>query len=145
MVEADDVLISMTDALVYCMQQPGALAVAFVDIQTGKAIAGDGIQNLDIDAYSPVMTELLVGYYHLYGNGVMQFDKHHSAKDQESGFKSQAEGMEVAITTSARIHLLYSLSGRGEGLYLYLVLNRDKGNIPLGRRCLLEIDARLHL
>jgi hypothetical protein len=142
--ERNDVY-SMTDALVYCMEQPGVLAVAFVDMQTGKAIAGDGIQNLDIDTYTPFLTEMFVNYCNLYGSGVLQHDMRHSSKDQESGLLRPEGGIELLINTTGRVHIMYSLSDAGEGLYLYLAMDRATGHMALGRRCMREVDSRLHL
>jgi len=53
--------------------------------------------------------------------------------------------LDMVITTSKRHDFLYPLTGEGNGLYLYLALDRDKGNIPLSRRCLVEINNNLRL
>jgi len=132
---ADTDLYTMTDAMVHCMKQPGAIAVAFVELKTGRAIAGDGIHNLDIDALTPSLTDLLLGC----GDQARRYPQ---ADDLED---TPYEIPEMAITGKNRVDLLYPLSNEGSGLYLYLALDRNKGNIPLGRRCLVDIDSRLHL
>ena len=134
---ADTGMYSMTDAMVYCMQQPGAVAVAFVELRTGRAIAGDGIDNLDIDALTPYFTEFLLSMHEQIGRNFMQ-----DSKLQGSDYEDVPE---IAITMKNRVHLLHPLLHEGTGLYLYLALDRVRGNVPLSRRCLIDIDANLHL
>lgn len=134
---------TMTDAMVLCMRQPGAVAVAFVEMKTGMAIAGDGVENLDIDAWTPLLTKMLLAYY-------PQQEDHTQG---DSDYRSNQRGMDtgrdnvpdITITMKDQIHLLYPLSGEGVGMYLYLALDSKKGVVPLGRRCLIDIDANLHL
>lgn len=134
---ADTGMYSMTDAMVYCMQQPGAIAVAFVELKTGRAIAGDGVDNLDIDALTPYFTEFLLSMYEQIGSNFMQDNKLQGSGDKDVP--------EIAITMKNMVHLLHPLSHEDAGLYLYLALDRVKGNVPLSRRCLIDIDANLRL
>jgi len=135
---ADIDMYTITDAIVYCMQQPGAIAVALVETKTGRAIAGDGADKLDIDAMTPLLTELLLDY----SSELIPIPPLNAGEEENSENNTVRE---IVITASDRVHLLYPLTKDATGLYLYLALDRGNANIPLSRVCLREVDARLHL
>lgn len=126
MVEVD--FYSMTDAMVRCMELPGAAAVAFVELKTGLAIAGDGIQNVDIDALTPWLTKWMVGF-----------------SESNEGGEPRILVPEIAITMGNHIHLLHPLTGDASDLYLYLVMDTESGSVPLGRRCLTAVASKLYI
>ena len=119
---------SMTDAMVRCMQQPGAAAVAFVELKSGMAIAGDGIENVDIDAMTPFLTQWMAAF-----------------SETNDGGEPRIIVPEVAITMGKHIHILHPLTGDASDLYIYLAMDRENGSLPLGRRCLAEIASKLKI
>lgn len=119
---------SMTDAMVYGMQQTGAAAIAFVELKSGRAIAGDGIQNVDIDALTPWLTEWMTAF-----------------SEVNDGGEPRIIVPEVAVTMGNHIHLLHPLTGDASDLYLYLAMEKGVGSLPLGRRCLTEIASKLYI
>jgi hypothetical protein len=121
-------VLSMTDAMVCAMGLPGALAVALVEIKTGKAITGDGIENVNIDQVTPGFTEFLL--YHI--NTLTDGDVDNGVQD-------------VVITTEGRMHIMRPLSGDATGLYLYAALDRSRASMPLARRCPADIGSRLQI
>jgi len=130
----------MTDAMVRCMQLPGAIAVAFVELKTGRAIAGDGIDNINIDVLTPHFTDFLLPYSNsIEGAPIEKVEQNDMKRYEEDAVRH------VVISTTNYLHFLYPLMHEGVGLYLYLALNRSLGNIPLSLRCVVEIDAELRL
>ena len=129
---------TMTDAMVRCMQQPGALAVAFVEIKTGLAIAGEGIENIDFDRLTPALTAHLLFYLNPdpINPGLTC-----TPQSEPNGTVHCLE--DILITAGDRIHMMYPLSRGAQGLYLYLALKRSVGSTMLGRRCFREIDDKL--
>jgi hypothetical protein len=128
LVMTDTEFYSMTDAMVYCMQQSGAAAVAFVELKSGMAIAGDGIENVDIDAMTPFLTQWMVAF-----------------SETNDGGDPRILVPEVAITMGKHFHMLHPLKGDASDLYLYLAMDRESGSLPLGRRCLTEIASKLKI
>lgn len=113
---------SMDEAL----QIDGAIGVALVDWKSGMALgtAGSGV-NLDVAAAGN--TEVIRAKHKVMG---------------ALGLKDQIE--DILITLGTQYHLIRMLHSR-PGLFLYLVLVRDKANLALARHKLADIESRIQL
>ncbi len=110
-------VMNMTDAMIYAMETPGALAVAFVEMKTGRAVAGLGNEVVDFDRATPGWTEIL----HMQTANLDRENAPNPIND-------------LVITTDTRFHVLRPLTGRdASDLYLYLVLDKSVGSIPLAQ------------
>ncbi len=122
-------MLNMTDAMIYAMETPGALAVAFVESKTGRAVAGLGNETVDFDSITPGWTEVLRAQLSLT-----------ILEEYPTLLK------DVIISTDSRYHVLRPLSGSdGTGMYLYLALDNVVGSVPLASYRLREIENRLVL
>ncbi|MBC8143729.1 MAG: hypothetical protein H7Y38_20050 [Armatimonadetes bacterium] len=120
-------MLNMTDAMVFAMETPGALAVAFVESKTGRAIAGIGNEVVDFDSITPGWTNILqtqVALLNLENDPTPLQD--------------------VIVSTNSRYHVLRPLNGSDTtGMYLYLALDNAVGSIPLASYRLREIENNL--
>ena len=122
-------MLNMTDAMVYAMETPGALAVAFVESKTGRAVAGLGNEIVDFDKVTPEWTDILRTQVALlnFTGGLTPL-------------------RDLVITTDTRYHVLRPLSGGdATGMYLYLALDNEVGSIPMASYRLREIEDKLVL
>jgi hypothetical protein len=112
---------TLNDSMNACMQIDGALAAALVDMGSGMALAkvGGGV-NLDMAAAGN--TEVLKA----------------KLKTMASlGLKDVIEDM--LITLGTQYHLIRPIPHK-QGLYLYLVLDKTKGNLAMARFKLMAIE-----
>ncbi|RYE96651.1 MAG: hypothetical protein EOO77_40565 [Oxalobacteraceae bacterium] len=117
----------MTDALSYCLQQPGVTAASFVDMQTGSPLSIQGEFALPTATLIPYLT----GWYR--------------STHSSSGSSFANDTDDVTVTLGNAAHLIYPLSSAGKGLYIYLALDGVTNNLLGIRQCLSRINARLHL
>jgi hypothetical protein len=112
------------------MQIAGAIGVALVDYESGMALGtlgGGGILDMDIAAA---------------GNTEVVRAKMAAAK--ALGLTESIE--DILITLDTQIHLIRLCnSKRGQGLFLYLALTKDKSNLAMARRSLSTIENDLVL
>jgi hypothetical protein len=120
----------MDVALKDAMQIDGAIGVALVDRSSGMAlgIAG-GSRDFDLQVASAANTEVV------------------RAKLRTMEMLSLHESIEdILITLDTQYHLIRPLTGRsGQGLFLYLALNKDRANLALARHQLKRIEATLDI
>lgn len=112
---------TLNDSMNACMQIDGALAAALVDMGSGMALAkvGGGV-NLDVAAAGN--TEVLKS----------------KLKTMASlGLKDTIEDM--LITLGTQYHLIRPIPHK-QGLFLYLVLDKTKGNLAMARFKLMAIE-----
>ncbi|GAA4934112.1 hypothetical protein [Actinoplanes utahensis] len=120
----------MDVALKDAMQIDGAIGVALVDRSSGMAlgIAG-GTRDFDLQVAAAANTEVI------------------RAKLRTMEMLSLHEHIEdVLVTLETQYHLLRPLTGRsGQGLFLYLALNKDRANLALARHQLKRIESSLDI
>lgn len=120
----------MDVALKDAMQIDGAIGVALVDRASGMAlgIAG-GTRDFDLQVAAAANTEVI------------------RAKLRTMEMLSLHEHIEdVLVTLDTQYHLLRPLTGRsGQGLFLYLALNKDRANLALARHQLKRIESNLDI
>jgi hypothetical protein len=120
----------MDVALKDAMQIDGAIGVALVDRASGMAlgIAG-GSRDFDPQVAAAANTEVV------------------RAKLRTMEMLSLHEKIEdILITLDSQYHLIRPLAGRsGQGLFLYVALNKDRANLALARHQLKRIEGGLDI
>ncbi|GEM_PF-476322 len=124
----------ITNSLDAAMCLPGAIAVGLVDADSGRCIAGFGIERLDLDAAADGNTHVL-------------------RTQQETLRKMDMEDAveEILVTAESQVHIIRPVrlrrGGSGEesagDLFLYLALDRERTNPGLTRFRLAEIAAEI--
>jgi hypothetical protein len=120
----------MDVALKDAMQIDGAIGAALVDRTSGMAlgIAGGG-KNFDLNVASAANTEVIRAKLRT----MEMLDLHERIED-------------VLVSLDSQYHLLRPLTGRsGQGLFLYLALNKDRANLALARHQLKRIEENLDI
>ena len=120
----------MDVALKDAMQIDGAIGAALVDRSSGMAlgVAGGG-KGFDLTVAAAANTEVI------------------RAKLRTMEMLSLHEKIEdVLVSLNTQYHLLRPLTGRsGQGLFLYLALNKDRANLALARHQLKRIEENLDI
>ncbi len=106
----------------------GAIAVALVDFDSGMTLGAAG-GGLDIDLAAAGNTEVV------------------RAKLRTLQSLGLNDGIEdILITLSTQLHLIRLLqSDHGQGLFLYLALDRGRANLAMARRQLLNLERELSI
>ena len=114
---------SLSDA----MSIKGAVGAALVDFTSGMTLgtAGNGSINLDVAAA-----------------GNTEVVRAKMAVMKELGIKGGIE--DILITLQDQLHLIRLLqSETGDGLFLYLALNKEQANLAMARHQLQSIEKQL--
>jgi hypothetical protein len=108
----------------------GALGVALVDYTSGMALGTlGGGKDLDLNVAAAGNTDVIRAKVRTM---------------EHLGLKSKIE--DVLITLSAQYHLIRPITGRnGNGLFLYLVLNKATSNLAMARHQLARIESELEV
>jgi hypothetical protein len=120
----------MDVALKDAMQIDGAIGVALVDHTSGMALGtAGGSKDLDLTVAAAGNTDVV------------------RAKLRAMEMLGLTEKIEdVLITLDTQYHLVRPLTSRsGKGLFLYLVLNKDRANLAMARHQLRAIEGTLDL
>ncbi|GID97210.1 hypothetical protein ACFQFC_02615 [Amorphoplanes digitatis] len=120
----------MDVALKDTMQIDGALGAALVDQTSGMALGtAGGSRDLDLTVAAAGNTDVV------------------RAKLRAMEMLGLTEKIEdVLITLDTQYHLVRPLTSRsGKGLFLYLVLNKDRANLAMARHQLRAIESALDL
>ncbi|MBW0253054.1 hypothetical protein [Cellulomonas sp. PS-H5] len=119
---------TVDQTLTAAMSIEGATAVALVDFDSGMLLgsAGGGI---DLDLAAAGNTDVV------------------RAKFRTLASLGLSDGIEdILITLTSQLHLIRLLqSAHGQGLFLYLVLDRSRANLAMARRQLLNLERDLDL
>ncbi len=122
-------MLNMTEAMIYAMGAPGAVATAFVEFKTARAVAGIGNEHVDFDSVTPTWTEMLLA--------MMSLGDESTAPDSVN---------DIVITVGSRHHLLRPLRAKNcSDMYLYLVVDKVEGSIPMARLHLSSVERSLEL
>ncbi|GAA0476401.1 hypothetical protein [Actinoplanes campanulatus] len=120
----------MDVALKDTMQIDGALGAALVDHTSGMALGTvGGGKDLDLTVAAAGNTDVV------------------RAKLRAMEMLNLMDKVEdILITLDTQHHLIRPLTSRsGKGLFLYLVLNKDRANLAMARHQLRRIERRLDL
>jgi hypothetical protein len=115
---------TLTDSMNSCMQIDGAIAAALVDFGSGMALAKVG-SGLNLDMAAAGNTEVLKAKMKTMAG---------------LGLKDTIEDM--LITLGTQYHLIRPIPHK-QGLFLYLALDKVKGNLAMARFKLMEIEKSI--
>ncbi|MFE3542148.1 hypothetical protein ACFXK0_04140 [Nocardia sp. NPDC059177] len=120
----------MDIALKEMMLLDGALGACVVDYTSGMTLGTiGGSKNLDLQVAAAGNTEVLRAKMRTM---------------EQLGLDQEVE--DVLITLGGQYHLIRPAQARrAKGLFLYLALDRNRGNLALARRRLADIDAELEI
>jgi hypothetical protein len=120
----------MDTALKEAMQIDGATGVALVDYTSGMALGTLGTsKDFDLSVAAAGNTEVI------------------RAKMRTMDMLKLKDSIEdILITLNSQYHLIRPLSGRaGQGLFLYLVLTKDRSNLAMARHQLRRLEEGLQI
>ncbi|MEU4153234.1 MULTISPECIES: roadblock/LC7 domain-containing protein [unclassified Streptomyces] len=108
----------------------GAMGAAVVDYTSGMALGTlGGGKDLDLNIAAAGNTDVIRAKVRTM---------------EELGLKSQIE--DVLITLGAQYHLMRLVTGRnGNGLFLYLVLDKSRSNLAMARHQLKRVEEQLEV
>jgi hypothetical protein len=121
---------NVADSLKAAMQIDGALGVALVDFNSGMTLGTDGGgPNLDLEVAAAGNTEVI---------------RAKTKTMSRLGLEDKIE--DVLITLGTQIHVIRLMSSAsGEGLFLYLALDKSRANMAMARRELQNIERGLSI
>ncbi|WP_066565983.1 hypothetical protein [Snodgrassella sp. CFCC 13594] len=103
----------------------GALAAAVVDFDSGMMLAGGGSGAIDLEIAAAGNTEVM------------------RAKRKTMGMLGLKDEIDdILISLGKQYHLIRPLK-RLDGLFLYCVLDKNKSNLALARRGLIDVERSL--
>ncbi|GGP99559.1 hypothetical protein ACWDR1_01165 [Streptosporangium sandarakinum] len=108
----------------------GAIGAVVVDYNSGMALGAlGGSKDLDLQVAAAGNTEVVKA----------------KLRTMDSlGLKEAIE--DILITLSGQYHIIRPVTGRsGKGLFLYLALDRNRGNLAMARHTLRMIEERLEI
>jgi hypothetical protein len=120
----------MDVALKDAMQIDGAIGAALVDQTSGMALGTvGGNKGFDLTVAAAANTEVI------------------RAKLRAMELLGLRETVEdILVTLGSQYHLLRPITGRsGQGLFLYLALNKDRANLALARHKLRAVERSLEI
>ncbi len=123
---SSDVL-SVKEALTNLMDIEGAVGAAIVDYESGMTLGTDGGRNLDME---------------LAGAGTTEVVRSEKNTVHDLGIEEDIE--DLLISLDSQYHLV-RMCERHEDIFIYLVINRSRGNLGLARRKIDGIDEKLEL
>lgn len=114
------------NAVAQLLNVDGALAAGVVDYDSGMLMAGSGLlSTIDLEIAAVSNTEVMRS----------------KLKTMEMlGLKDEIE--DILITLGKQYHLIRPLKNI-KGLFLYSVLDKNKANLALSRRALLEVERAM--
>ena len=107
------------------LKTDGAMAAAVVDYSSGMLLAGAGTSSMDLEIAAAGNTEVVRAKM----KTMKLLDLNDSIDD-------------ILITLGEQYHLIRPIA-KLDGLFLYFVLAKDKSNLALARRAL--VDAEKHI
>jgi predicted regulator of Ras-like GTPase activity (Roadblock/LC7/MglB family) len=124
--QSQDVL-DVQDALDALMDVDGAVGAAIVDYENGLTLGTSGGRNLDMELAGAGNTEVVRSMKNII---------HDLGLDEEI--------QDILISMDTQYHLL-RMCEHHDDVFIYLVIDRNDGNLGLSRRSIDKIDKQLEL
>jgi hypothetical protein len=122
-----DSTLDVKEALDELMDIDGAVGAAVVDYENGMTLGTAGGRNLDMELAGAGNTEVVRSERNII---------------HDLGLDGDIEDFLISLETS--YHLIRMCENH-EDVFMYLVIDRDKGNLGLSRRSIDKVDERLVL
>ena len=119
--------LSIKEAISELMNIDGAIGAAIVDYESGMTLGTDGGQDLDMELAGAGNTEVV-----------------RSKKNIIHDLGIDEEIQDILISLEGQYHLL-RMCERHEDIFMYVVIDRNQGNLGLARRKIDKIDKKLVL
>jgi len=119
--------LSVEESLNELMEIDGALGAAIVDYESGMTLGTVGGRNLDME---------------LAGSGTTEVVRSERNIVNDLGLQERIE--DILISLNHQYHLV-RMCERHADVFIYLVIDRENGNLGLARRQIDQIDERLEL
>ena len=119
--------LSVKEALGELMQIDGAVGATIVDYESGMTLGTDGGRNLDME---------------LAGAGTTEVVRSKKNIIHDLGLNEKIQ--DILISLNSQYHLV-RMCERHDDIFIYVVIDRDQGNLGLARRKIDDIDQRLEL
>jgi predicted regulator of Ras-like GTPase activity (Roadblock/LC7/MglB family) len=119
--------LSVKEALGELMQIDGAVGATIVDYESGMTLGTDGGRNLDMELAGAGTTEVV-----------------RSKKNIIHDLGLDEKIQDILISLNSQYHLV-RMCERHDDIFIYVVIDRDQGNLGLARRKIDDIDQRLEL
>jgi hypothetical protein len=121
---------SVDETLKTAMDIQGAVGVALVDYGSGMMLgSAGGSPGLDLELAAAGNTEVV---------------RAKMATMAQLGLKDEIE--DILITLGTQYHLIRLVSsGKADGLFFYLALNKAQANLAMARRQLAELERQLDI
>lgn len=117
---------NVKESLVRVMQLDGAIAAAVVDSNSGMMLGGDGGGSMNLEVAAAGNTEVL-----------------RAKRKTMRAINLLRDGIDdILITLQSQYHLIRPLTSN-DALFVYLVLDRTKGNLAMARHQLAAIERDL--
>jgi len=119
--------LSVQEALEDLMDIDGAIGAAVVDYENGMTLGTIGGRDLDME---------------LAGAGTTEVVRSENDIVHDLGLSDRIQ--DILISLDSQYHLVRMCENH-EDVFIYLVINREKGNLGLSRRSIDEVDENLEL
>jgi len=119
--------LDVKSALNELMQIDGAVGATIVDYESGMTLGTDGGRNLDMELAGAGNTEVV-----------------RSKKNIIHDLGLDEEIQDILVSMNSQYHLI-RMCERHEDIFIYVVIDRNRGNLGLARRKIDEIDKKLEL
>jgi predicted regulator of Ras-like GTPase activity (Roadblock/LC7/MglB family) len=120
-------MLSIDQSLKELMRVEGAIGCCVVDWTSGLLLGSLGDGSLDLDLAGAGNTEVIRA-------------KMKTAKSL--GFTDSIE--DILITLDSQLHIIRPMR-KHEGLFIYIALDRERANLALSRRKVLDIEKRVSI
>ncbi|WP_432565071.1 hypothetical protein [Kineococcus sp. SYSU DK003] len=120
---------TVAETLKSALEIDGAIAAALVDHESGMSLGQAGGGTLDLDVAAAGNTDVVRAELKTL---------------QRLGLDDTPE--DVLVTLGSQFHLIRLLQSKnGQGLFLYLVLDRGRANLAMARRLLTVLERGIEL
>ena len=118
---------NVDESIADAMSIGGAIGAALVDYTSGMTLGTAGGAGINLDVAAAGNTEVV---------------RAKQAVMKELGIKGGIE--DILITLDTQLHIIRLLdTDRGDGLFLYIALNKDQANLAMARHKLNAIEKEL--
>ena len=119
--------LTIKEAIGELMDIEGAVGAAVVDYESGMTLGTDGRQKLDMELAGAGTTEVV-----------------RSKKNIIHDLGIDEEIQDILVSLNKQYHLL-RMSERHDDIFVYVVIERNQGNLGLARRKIDDIEQRMEL